>query len=187
MDNVKNDICMMIDTLSTNLKMYLSGGVENVCTHEAYEAADILKDLLESKYYCTVIEAMETRKEEGPYEEPDIYGYTPNVHMRMGYRGPSSNTGTHNGASMRGYKPMIDQEPYIQEYISENGRDYDEWRDAKRHYNETHSQSDKDKMNEKTEKHVRRSIDTIREMYNESDPALKRDIKTDLTELLSMM
>lgn len=200
------EICGMKEKLVTDLKSYLDAGVDQACTEEVGQIADVIKDLAEAEYYCTVTLAMSEAAEEEserygysrggsrggsgrsrsmsrgytsymPYMddyEPDIYGYT---HSNMRY----------SGNSRMGYRPYVDQEPYVHSYISEYGKGYDDYKDAKRHYTETHSSEDKEKMNESTAKHVNNAIAGIKEMWQDADTTLRRDIKNDLTALLGTM
>lgn len=224
---MEKDICIeelkdMKKCLTSKFKSYMDGGLDCVDTHEAYEIADIIKDLAETErncyeacYYKKVIEAMEDG------DEPDIYGYSRN--RRMGYRpyfdgdidiygynatgyngsngnGRNSSSSNSNGGRM-GYKPYVDQEPYIQNYISDKdgfrrdmqgsnslyGREYDDWKSAKRHYTETKSSADKSKMDEHTAKHVDNVVMSLKEMWTDADPSLRQKMKAELTALVGTM
>lgn len=108
-ENKIYEICCMQETMISALKAELSKGLEHADAKELGEAADIIKDLAEAEcklrescYYKTVVEAME----EGS-EENESYGYT---------KRPRPRTPTH-------WKPMISQEPYIEDYLeNETGR-----------------------------------------------------------------
>lgn len=194
-------VCEMKEKLVTDLKSYLDAGTSQACTEEVGQIADVIKDLSETEYYCAVTKAMIEADEEAkrygysyrvfgdenydrpgytskmPYMheyEPDIYGYS---HSNMRY----------SGNTRMGYRPYVDQEPYINSYLSEYGKGYDDYKTAKRHYTETHSPEDKEKMNESTAKHVNNAIAGIKEMWQDADSSLRKDIKADLTALLSIM
>ena len=189
MGDIKETIAEVESTLGCCLKTYIDNGVANADSCQVRETSAAIKDLAEAKYYCTVTEAME-KGEEYPYgySQPhypggtvgrmtsgnmgypgwnDIYGYNP-----TGYngRGNSGNYGYHDDHM---YKPMVDQEPYIQDYIN--------WKDAKRHYTETHSAADKNKLDEHMEKHFNNIIDILTIMYKDSDISTKRDLKENIT------
>lgn len=92
--------------LMGKFKTFMSGDIKEVETKEAGEIADIIRDLSETEkncyeacYYKTVIEAMEE-------EKSSKFGYNPNRN-NMGQYAPSNSYG---------YKPMVDQEPYIDAY-----------------------------------------------------------------------
>lgn len=58
------------------------GHLECVDTHELGEAIDMIKDLAQAKYYCSIVEAMEEAEETTSYRDMDrAYG-------RMYYEGP---------------------------------------------------------------------------------------------------
>lgn len=197
------DICDVKETLITNFKTYMSGGFEQICTKEAGEVADIIKDLAEAEYYCTVTKAMlEGQEDRYGYSrgnwnmhsngrmgyKPQTYGDTPDWSMdRMGYKPYIYDEEPTWNMSRMGYRPFVDQEPYVKEYISERGRGYDDYKEAKRHYTETHSPSDKEKMNESTATHVNNAIAGIKEMWQDADMSLRKDIKEDLEALLKTM
>lgn len=106
MENKVRSICEMKETLMTATKAKLAEGVACVDYHEMGAAIDMIKDLaeaekscLEACYYKTVVEAMK----EGEDDEP-LLGYTkPKIR-----------------ANLR-YKPMVDQEPYVDQYIERRG------------------------------------------------------------------
>lgn len=79
------------------------GNLQNVDTHELGAAVDMLKDLSEAIYYCTITEAMNNKE-----AEPERYYYTERYydpHMREDYYRDmdrmyySSGTGSGNGNS----------------------------------------------------------------------------------------
>lgn len=176
---------------------HISSGLEGVDTKEAGEVADIIKDLATAKYYCTVTKAMEEAGEE--YWDEETMGYTPRVRGTMSTRYGYNNSSTNNRPHRMGFRPYMDEEPYIYDYIQDgrmgyndiprsvHGRDYDEWKEAKRHYNETHSQADKDVMSEKTRSHLHNVIDGLKEMWADADATLRQSMKADLTAMLSQM
>lgn len=87
------------------VKMEFARGVENVDVDEAgkvidmiYDIAKAKKNCYEAEYYKTVIEAMEEQE-----EEQEKYGFTRFPPKRM----------------MPWFKPYVDQEPYIEEYLDD--------------------------------------------------------------------
>lgn len=67
------------------------------------------------------------------------------------------------------------------------GREFGEYRTAKRNYTETHSKADKDRMDDHANAHIMNSISTIKEIWESADPELRRRIKNDMSNLLSNM
>ena len=57
---------MMKETLMSQIYAQM-GNLQNVDTKELGEAIDMIKDLEEAMYYCTITEAMQKKE-----EEPDI-------------------------------------------------------------------------------------------------------------------
>lgn len=174
-------VCEVFDTMLSCFKSEISNGLFNVDTKEAGEVADIIKDmseteknLREANYYKLVSEAMEENE-------------------KMGY------TST--------FKPKVDQKPYIDAYLhdpdfersmrrgyvdfdgrsSENGMAYDNYRDAKRHYTETKSATDKSKMDIYADEHLANSIKTIKEIWADADPTRKARMKVELAEVVNGM
>lgn len=202
MDCLK-EICEMKEQLLNAMKTQLSGNLNNVDTAEAGEVIDMIKDLAEAEYYCKITEAME-----------DVEDYPDD--RRMGYNSKRSpRTGRYissmGGNSSMGYNPVVEQKPYLDEYMRnpgemkdrmrskygyrpmwlEDGNNYgsafDEYRYAKRNYTETKSPSDKKEMDSKTQEHVHNSMYTLREMWSDADPELKKKMKSELETLIKEM
>lgn len=188
-----NDLCEIKNTLIAALSSEINGDLKSVNTHEAGAVIDMIKDICEAErnyrescYYKAVTDAMEEKSLESE---------------RYGYRMPEK----------RSYRPYMDQEPYVDEYLSnpefsENmrrvgytptthvngtgdryGKSYREYQMSKRHYTDTNSARDKEEMNMHASEHMTDTILTIRDIYRNSDPDLKKRIKTDLSGLISEM
>ena len=63
MDQLK----MMKDSLVNCVQGEISGNLEKVEAKELGEAIDMIKDLSEAIYYCTITEAMEKKDQEEQY------------------------------------------------------------------------------------------------------------------------
>lgn len=162
------------------------GCVNDISTSEAGEAADIIKDMCESIYYCTVTDAME---QVGPEERMGYRSRMPYMDGDIDIPRYGYNTGNirYSGNTRMGYKPMVGQEPYVYNYISDYGPEYDKYKMAKKHYTETHSTEDKHKMNDTTRKHLNNMLDSLSEMWEDAEPDLKREIKSELTSTVGKM
>ena len=116
---------------------------------------------------------------------------------RAGNQNGGSNGDSRSERSSRmGYTSDMDMMPYMRKM-----EDYDEWDDddtdygksfkrfrkAKRHYTQTHSETDKQKMKEASNNHMLETMSTLREMWDEADPELRKRMKTDLTTLTASM
>lgn len=203
-----NDIKDACCTLMNWLKMGLAQGCDAANSEEmstmvdmVHHMAETKKNCLEAKYYETVIEAMEEGSEEGRY------GY--NAYHTS--NGNFASKGT--GRRVRGYRPFIDQEPYIDGYLNDPnfrdtmkygytdwkmmpgtmdrddryGKAYNDYQTAKRHYTETNSRSDKDEMTIHATEHINDTISTLRDIWKTADPDLKKRMKSDLTSLTAEM
>lgn len=190
-----SELCEMEKRLVEAAQAELSKGVENVDTKEFGEVIDMIKDLAETKkfcmeahYYKLVSEAMEDAG-----EMPEVYPEA------LGYR---------NSRRM-GYRPMVDQEPYIYDYLRGNmngssgygdgrntdredwdgrhSRAYNEYRMARRHYTQTNSPSDKEEMAAHANEHVMETIATMRDIWKNAEPEHRKRMKQDIQNLLNEM
>lgn len=140
----------------------------------------------------------------------------PNVYDMMGYsggggsnssntggssggsRGGNSNGGSNSGGSDSGSGSMgypyrtqvggnIRTNMGYSEYDNRYGKPYNDYMIAKRHYHESKSPEDKKEMESHMSEHVGDTIATLRELWNSSEPDMKRRIKNDFTSLLGEM
>lgn len=96
---------------------------------------------------------------------------------RMGATRNQSGRNISYGGSGSGYTP--EQSRY--------GMHYNHYDQMRRHYHETHSDEDKHEMDEHAKLHVEDSIATIKDIWRDADPTLKRKMKADFTNLVSEM
>lgn len=114
----------------------------------------------------------------------------------MGYDGSSSSSGgrsrgssgsrggSYGGSSSMGYWPGREGMDHMDPRY---GEEYNRYRMTRRHYTETKSAEDKKEMSEHAEKHLRDSIDTMKDIWGDAEPELKRKMKEDLTKLVNSM
>lgn len=69
----------------------------------------------------------------------------------------------------------------------EYGRAYNMYREHRRHYTETKDQADRDQMSRHAEEHLHKSIETIRDIWADVDPAMRKKMKTELQGLVGEM
>lgn len=67
------------------------------------------------------------------------------------------------------------------------GDSYGRYRDAIRHYTESHSQKDRDEADIRAREHVTEAMDTFRDIWKDADPELRKKMKAELTTLLGGM
>lgn len=168
MDDCMNKLCDMKSELICAAKEQMAQGLDCCDAQEMGEVVDMIKDIYEAekdcakaKYYKSVVKAMDGR-----------------------------------GRSERlGYIPMIDLDEDYDEYSRIPHRDWDEkygrifneYRDARKHYTETHSTHDKTSMEGKAREHVDSVISSIKEIWNDADPVLRQQMKAQLTTLVNEM
>lgn len=176
-----NDIC----ELKHQLLHYVMGEVGNGLEADPRkvsvlgEYVDMIKDLAEAEKFC-----QEACYYESFVETMDEYSDNP----RMGYNPNRNAMGEYSdGRGRSGYTPdwrMTEQDP---DWDDRYGRPFNQFRKAKRHYTQTHSPEDKEKMKEHANEHMMASLATIREIYDNADPELKKRMKADLTKLAGEM
>lgn len=191
-------------------------GFECMSYEEAGEVVDMIKDLAETEkscmealYYQKVTEAM-VSYDEPRYGESMKMGYNPNR-----YKSSGRFAGTGKGSRIGYMMPHVpyleyDGEMYPEDYMREArmgydnnkmmdprstdndmdqryGRAYNDYKTMRRHYTETKSPEDKKEMDSHAEEHVRDTIATIRDIWGDADPSLKRRMREDFTKLLGEM
>lgn len=208
MEDLKELECMAHD-LTSFVKSHISAGLSECNCDELDKAINSIHHLKESVrncyealYYKTVIEAMENG------DETEYYGYN-NRRYNNGHYAPKG-SGHISGymPPMMGYDMMppsgynqnLRDYPHVRNYVndrlgyhdendsrtmtSENGRAFDDYRMAKRHYTETGSPSDKEEMKKNMNEHFANSINTMREMWYDAEPEHRKRMKADLTKFI---
>lgn len=164
--------CKMIEALRSQV----DSGIRELDTDEAGKVVDMIKDLAEAEYYCAVTEAMQSY-DGGKrwYSEP----------MRGGDRYRDQG-GRHMDQSRRigdgRERDMRDGEDR-----DRHGRAFDEYRRDKRHYTATHSEQDRMSMRAHANEHLAETMATLREIWDDADPDLKKRMKADMTKLTAEM
>lgn len=199
LDTIKNLECK----LACCLEKELENGLDKVDAHEAGMVTDMIKDLAEAKEKCIKAWYYESLIEQMAYDEDDWEG-----NERMGYPRGRSHSGSRGGRGTAGQPrsassgrfmragdgrsgympPMIGDIPdhmMRDGRWSEKGRPYDEFQDARRHYTETRSASDKTRMDQKAKEHVTSSMESIKEIWGDADPQLRMQLKSDLTRMVN--
>lgn len=168
MDDVMNKLCDMKAELACLAKEALSGDVDSVDAKELSEVVDMIKDIYEAekdcakaKYYKTVVKAM------GENDRSHRLGYIPMIDFDEEYDN----------------YPRVPHRDWDEKY----GRVFNEYRDARKHYTETHSTDDKSSMDGKAREHIDSVIVSIREIWNNADPTLRQQMKSQLTSLINEM
>lgn len=67
------------------------------------------------------------------------------------------------------------------------GKPYGEYLEARKHYTESHTAMDKAEMERRASEHLTSAMSTIRTIYGDADPDLRKKIKADFTKLVADM
>lgn len=180
------------------------------------DLAEAEEKCAKAKYYCAIVEAMEEAEldEEDMDEIVDADEW---LNERRGYRGRSKSSGrfTHRGRPTRDsgapagmhmanrgfpYYPQDPrtmtpemnnmhphQQPNMPDMYNRYGKHYDEYTKYKRSYTDTKSAQDKDGMSRHAKEHVDDAVETMKEIWRDSEPDLRKKMKSELTALLAEM
>ena len=85
------------------------------------------------------------------------------------------------------YLRYVEGRRYQEREDEQYGKSYNRFRKAKRHYTKTHSEADKQKMKDASNQHMVETVATLREMWDDADPDLRKRMKADLTNLMATM
>ena len=169
--SMKNSLIHATQAEITNL--------ECVDYKELGEAIDMIKDLEEALYYCTIIEAMEEKDEKTPEVRNNTYYYTESKYMPMkdwGYRD---------------YRPMPDMMYYGGDTsstgnMSQGGRNSYEGRSpmSRRQYMESKElHMDKTQQLKDLEKYMQELTSDIAEMIDDASPEEKQLMQKKISTL----
>lgn len=159
------------------LEEEMEKGLSCINTDEAGKVIDMIKDLAEAEekgwkacYYKTIID--------------DMYSYDQND--RMGYDNWRYSSGRFAPKGKGHYSGFTT--PYVsmpEPIMTDRMGYYEEYVEAKDHYHSTHSTDDKNKMIEKAKAYISETSTEMKELWNDSDPDMRRKIKSDLTTLIN--
>lgn len=195
-----NDIC----ALKHNMLHYVMGETEKgfegdlAKVHVLKEYIGMVKDLAEAEkacqeacYYESVVEAMDNAD---MFEDNPRMGYN-RKRNRLGQysdgRGMDGDSGSNQRMGYipdmnRPYKRMMDEIDWDEDEPA-YGKSFNRFRKAKRHYTKTHSEEDKQKMKDASNAHMMETMATLREIWDDADPDLRKRMKTDLTNLTASL
>lgn len=159
------------------------GDLKKVNAKELGEVMDMIKDLEEAMYYCSIIEAMDKSKEEKEHSSQPM-----NISYYM--------EGNHDGqmTSTKNYVPYMEYAPYMMRdekwrndhlptnYYSdggENGRSYY----SRRMYMENRKSGDDQKAMKELEHYMKDLADDMTEMIEKSTQEEKQVLSNKLSQL----
>lgn len=163
------------------------------------EVIDMIKDIAEAEekcwkscYYKSIVEAMEEAEEWEKMEYMDEEG-------RMGYdnwryssgrfapKGRGHKTGKRGGRM--GYIPDPNEWDDINEHEEwgrkQSSHPYDRWMNTRLGYQADHDPNKKVEMDKAAKDHALYVADTMKDIWRDADPALRQELKTNLTNLMA--
>ena len=160
------------------------GHLEQVDTKELGEAIDMIKDLSEAIYYCTITEAMEEKegKNKEVYYYPMYYPNGGNQGGRMYYDGDSNNNNNNNGRrnySDEGYQYPMDMSMWRDEKEGRSPHKRRMYMESKENHHDKTSQI------QNLEQYMKELSSDVVEMIQGSSPEEKQLLKSKLTTLIS--
>lgn len=158
-DDYLNDICELKADLIRSLMSHFNMGLDKVDTDEAGKVVDMIKDLAEAEYYISVVEAMNRPDKSKKSLVQGDEEYFPHEHNGEN----TKNTG------------------------SKHGQIFDDYMKYKRYYTETKSPSQKDEMDAKANEYVGETVSTIRDIWRDADPEMRRKLKAEFVKLVNEM
>lgn len=199
MEKKMNDICEMKNRIITMTQHCLENPA-NVDVHVMGEMVDMVKDLYEAEkdcwkacYYRELV--CEMQGERGS----ERYGYD-NYRYRSGRFAPKGH-GHYAGYN----RPIMDGDDMMPEYDGMRGGNrrygyrpymmddkdlmtpYDQFMESRRHYHETKSPDSKREMEMHAKEHVEEAISSFHDIWDESSPELRKEMKKNLTNLVNTM
>lgn len=120
----------------------------------------------------------------------------PWMHMRpwdgsMGYdggsRGGSSNSGGQNGSSGSNYTGSNGGQSRMGYPVSSRGHRYDAYNQARMGYHESKDAKSKEHMDSTAKEYLVDTVEGIREVWKDADPAMRKEIKNKFAALMSEM
>lgn len=182
------------DKLLGMLEMEAMKGLEAVDAKEMGEVVDMLKDLGEAKYYCSIVMAME-EEGEGP----------------MGYNSRRYANGRYapKGRGSMGYEPMMMDEPMGREgsqgrsvgsmgYTGGNGQSgsqngsqgrmgmaYDRYQQARMGYTQSRTAENRRNMDEAANDHVKEFTESMTEMWQDADQSQRNQMRNALVKFVN--
>lgn len=205
------ELCELKDKLVCAAKGELERGIQNVNTHEMGEVIDMIKDLAEAEekcwkacYYKHIVHAMEEESEEDGRMGYDNWRYSSGRYAPKGHGHRS------------GYRPGEDIEPWMMaEGFGENRGDYskehrmydrpegsdhrmgysgsqrgdryDRYTKARMGYHQSKDAINKERMDSSAREYVVDIAESLKEVWNDADPAMRKEIKNKMMALTNEM
>lgn len=156
------------------------------------EVVDMIKDIAEAEekcwkacYYKKAVEEMEEDKEWGEESRMgyDNWRYSSG---RFAPKGLGHKTSSRGGRM--GYIPYYDDGDMNDHELwgrSQGIRPYDKWKTTRLGYQSDHDPNKKVEMDTAAKEHVLYVADTMKDIWNDADPALRQELKSKLGNLMA--
>lgn len=143
-------------------------GLAFVETEEMGHVVDMIKDLSEAKYYCTVVTAM--------LEEDERMGYNPRRYSDGRY--------APKGRGTMGYPEMMMDGP-MGYPMRGRGETYEKYRTARMGYQQQSTAENRRAMEQAADEHLVDMEESMREMWADADQKQKTKMKSALVNLVN--
>lgn len=180
----------MKETLMSAIENQL-GHIESVDAKELGEVVDMVKDLEEALYYCTITKAMHKKEENGYMPEERRYYWDRDIdkpyYNRMYYGGGNGSSHGDSGGSSR-YYSHGDSGYMERPYPMNEGRDSREGRSgsSRKMYMETKEMHGDKMTNLKELEHYMKDLsEDVTEMITDASPEEKQLLQRKLTSLVN--
>ena len=180
----------MKETLMSAIENQL-GHIESVDAKELGEVVDMVKDLEEALYYCTITKAMHKKEENGYIPEERRYYWDRDIdkpyYNRMYYGGGNGSSNGSSGGSSR-YYSHGDSGYMERHYPMNEGRDSREGRSgsSRKMYMETKEMHGDKMTNLKELEHYMKDLsEDVTEMIADASPEEKQLLQRKLTSLVN--
>lgn len=188
------------EKLLTMLETECMKGLENADAKEMGEVVDMLKDLGEAKYYCSIVMAMEEEGEgtmgynsrryaNGRYAPKGrgSMGYEPMMMEEMGYgTGYEGYQGRSNGSmGYTGGNGKNGSQNGSQGRSMGYGTAYDRYQQARMGYQQSRTAENRRGMDEAANEHVREFTDTMTEMWQDADQSQRNQMRNALVKFVN--
>lgn len=209
-EGMLEDMCDIVKHVSTTTQTAIATQGCSLETKELGDVIDMMKDVIEAKekaakacYYEEVTKAMKEygddfdslvrrENEHMNYPHNDREGYDSNRYASGRFAPKGHGNMTHSGGR-GGFTPTPSNMHHMQNEMEqrerelEHGRAYRDYDYAKRYYTETKDLNAKNEMSARAKEHVINMAETCREIYMNADPELRREMKSELSKLVSEM
>ena len=163
------------------------GDLKKVNAKEMGEVIDMIKDLEEAMYYCSIIEAMEKASEKEEMKQPMNISYYMEGNMPPHYYsegGQGNNNPSMSGS--RNYTPYMEYAPYMmrdkqwrEDHMGEGARSYY----SRKMYMESQKSGDSQKSMKELEHYMKDLGEDLAEMIISSTPEEKQVLANKLQQL----